>query len=177
MAAPIRPPSTKAFGREKWLWVPAIASVLGIPAIAEINAAAGLDLSCMLFDGTGKPVKNTNLVDRQRRLCDTATYQQVGTTSYAGGEMLAAFDQQGAAASNGVKAWEKFPEGTAGFLVRRLGILVVTDFAVGQFVDTFPVEFGPPFPIIQGEGEGAEVGFSSTFAITGPVATKVAITA
>ncbi|RNL66241.1 hypothetical protein EFK50_01035 [Nocardioides marmoriginsengisoli] len=176
MAAPIRPTSTKAYGREKWLWVPAIAN-LPTPAIAEINAATGLDVSCMLFASTTKPSKNTNLVDRERRICDTTTFQQIGTTTYGGGEMLAAFDEQGAALSNGVKAWEKFPEGTAGFLVRRLGILVATDFAVGQFVSAFPVEFGPPFPIVQGDGEAAEVGFSSTFAITAPPAFKVAITA
>lgn len=177
MAAPIRPVSTKAFGREKWLWIPAIASVAGIPTSAEVAAASGLDISCMLFASTGKPSKNTNLVERERRICDTTTYQQVGSTTYAGGEMLAAFDQQGAAASNGVKAWEKFPEGTAGFLVRRLGMAVATDLATGQFVDTFPVEFGPPMPIVQGDGESAEVGFSSTFAITAPPAFKVAITA
>lgn len=176
MAAPIRPVSTKAYGREKWLWIPTIAATTGIPTSAEVAAASGLDISCMLFTSTGRPTKNTNLVEKERRICDTTTYQQVGTTTYTGGEMLAAFDQQGAAASNGVKAWEKFPEGTTGYLVRRLGIIVATDLAAGQFVDTFPVEFGPPFPIIQGDGESAEVGFSSTFAITGPPALKVAIT-
>lgn len=176
MAAPLRPTSTKAYGREKWSYVATIASTAGIPTLVEVTAGTSLDISCMLFDSTAKPAKTTNLVDRQRRLCDTVTYQQVGTTTYAGGEMLAAFDQQGAAASNGVKAWEKFPAGTTGYLVRRLGIDVNTDFATGQFVDTFPVEFGVPFPIVQGDGESAEVGFSSTFAITGPVALKVALT-
>lgn len=176
MAAPIRPTSVKAYGREKWVFVPTIASIAA-PTISEVNAAGGLDISCMLFSSTGKPSQNTNLVERERRICDTVTYQQIGTTTYAGGEMLAAFDQQGAAASNGVKAWEKFPEGTAGYLVRRLGIAVATDMAAAQFVDVFPVEFGPPMPIVQGDGESSEVGFTSTFAITGPPAFKVAIAA
>jgi hypothetical protein len=176
MTAPIRPTSSKAYGNEKWAWVPAIAAIL-TPAIAEVTAAGGLDISCMLFSDTGKPAQSTNLVSRARRVCDTKTYQQVGSTSYTGGEMHASFDPQGAAASNGVKAWEKFPEGTLGFLVRRLGILAATDFSVGQFVDAFPVEFGPPFPYVQGDDEAAENAFMSTFAITGPPALKVAITA
>lgn len=174
MAAPLRPPSTKAYGRESWIFVPTVASIAA-PTAAEVNSASGLDISCMLFAATGRPTKNTNLVDRERRICDTVIYQQIGNTTYAGGEMLAAFDQQGAAASNGVKAWEKFPEGTTGYLIRRLGIAVATTPIATQFVDVFPVEFGPPMPIVQGDGESAEVGFSSTFAITGPPAFKVAI--
>lgn len=174
MAQPLRPTSVKAFGRETWIFTPTIASITA-PTAAEVNAAGGLDISCMLFASTARPTKNTNLVDRERRVCDTVTFQQVGTTSFGGGEMLAAFDQQGAAASNGVKAWEKFPEGTTGYLVRRLGIVVATTPAAGQFVDVFPVEFGLPVPIIQGDGEAAEVGFSSTFAVTSTPAFKVAI--
>lgn len=176
MTAPIRPTSSKANGREKWVFVPAVAAI-ATPAIAEVNAAGGLDISCMLFAATGKPTQNTNLVNREQRLCDTVTFQQVGTTTYAGGQMLVAFDPQGAAASAGVKAWEKFPEGTAGFLIRRLGIAVATDMAVGQFVDVFPVEFGPPMPTIQGDSESAENAFTSTFAITSTPSFKVAITA
>lgn len=176
MAAPIRPAATKAFGREKWVFVPTVASITA-PTTAEVTAATGLDISCMLFAASGRPTKNTNLVDRERRVCDTVTFQQVGTTTYAGGEMLAAFNQQGAALSDGVKAWEKFPEGTTGFLIRRLGTAVATDLAAAQFVDVFPVEFGPPMPIVQGDGEAAEVGFSSTFAITSTPAFKVAIAA
>lgn len=176
MVAPLRPASVKAFQREKWVWVPAIANIAA-PTIAEITAVAGLDISCMLFDSTARPTKNTNLVTRERRICDGAVYQQIGTTTYEGGQMLGAFNPQGAAASDGVKAWEKFPAGTTGFLVRRLGIDVNTDMATGQFVDPFPVEFDEPFPTTAGDGEAAEAAFMSTFAITGPPAFKKAIVA
>lgn len=176
MTAPIRPASSKAFQREKWIFVPTIASATLAPTVAETGGTS-LDISCMLFDGTARPQQNTNLVDRVRRICDGATYQQVGTTNYTGGEMLAAFDPQAAAASNGKKAWEKFPEGTTGFMVRRNGIAVATDIAAGQFVDSFPVEFGPPMPTTVGDGENSENAFVSTFAITGPPAFNVAVLA
>lgn len=176
MAAPIRPASSKAFQREKWVYVPAIANIEA-PTLAELNAATGLDVSCYLFASSGKPTQNTNLVTRERRLCDGAQYQQVGTTTYEGGDMLAAFDPQAVAASDGKKAYEKFPEGTSGFLVRRLGVAVGTDFSAGQFVDSFPVEFGPPMPTTAGDGESAENAFMSRFAITGPPAFNKAIAA
>lgn len=176
MAAPIRPASSKSYGREKWQFVPTIASIVA-PTITEINAVSGLDISCMLFEPSARPTASTNLVDRERRICDTVTFQQVGTTTYAGGEMIAAVDPQAAAASDGKKAWEKFVEGTTGFLVRRLGILVATDFAAGQFVDVFPVEFGVPVPGTVGDGEARENSFSVTFAITSTPAFIKAIAA
>lgn len=176
MVAPTRPASSKAFKREKWLYVPTIATIAA-PTVAEVTAVSVLDISCYLFDSSARPTANTNLVEKERRICDGATYQQVGSTTYAGGEMVAALDPQAAAASDGKKAWEKFPEGTTGYLVRRLGIDVNTDLAAGQFVDVFPVEFGAPTPGTVGDGEARENSFTSTFAITGPPAFVKAIAA
>lgn len=176
MAAPIRPASSKAFKREKWLYVPALTTP-DSPSLAELVAATGLDISCYLFDSSARPTANTALVSKERRVCDGATYQQVGSTTVEGGQMMAAFDPQAAALSDGKKAWEKFPEGTTGFLVRRMGIIVETDLAVGQFVDSFPVEFGQPTPGTVGDGESRENAFSSTFAVTGPPSYNKAIVA
>lgn len=176
MAAPIRPASSKAYGREKWVFVPTIADT-DAPTVAEVTAGTVLDISCYLFESTGRPGATTNLVDRERRICDTVTFQQVGTTTYSGGEMQASFDPQAAALSDGKKAWEKFPEGTTGYLVRRLGIDVDTDLAAGQFVDVFPVEFGVPVPGTVGDGESRESSFMSTFAITSTPAFNKAIAA
>lgn len=176
MAAPIRPASSKAYKREKWTFVPTLTSPTS-PSLAEVNAATSLDISCYLFDSSARPTASTNLVEKERRICDGATYQQVGSTTYTGGEMVAALDPQAAALSDGKKAWEKFPEGTTGYLVRRLGIDVNTDFAVGQFVDAFPVEFGAPTPGTVGDGESRENSFTSTFAITGPPAFLKALVA
>ena len=174
MAAPIRPASSKAYGREKWVWVPTIANITA-PTVTEVTAGTALDISCYLFESSARPSASTNLVERERRICDTTTFQQVGTTTYAGGEMVASFDPQAAALSDGKKAWEKFPEGTTGFLVRRLGTAVATDLASGQFVDVFPVEFGVPVPSTVGDGESRENSFTSTFAITSTPAFNKAI--
>jgi len=167
MTAPIRPASTKAYGKEKWSFVSAIAD-LDTPLLTEINAGTSLDISCYLFDSTDRPGQNTNRVSRERRVCDTTTYEQIGTTSYTGGNALYAVNPQAAAGSDGKKALEKLPDGTVGFLVRRLGIDVNTDYAAGQFVDVFPVEFGPGMPTKQGDGESSEVAITQAFAITGP---------
>lgn len=176
MAAPIRPASSKAYGREKWVYVPTIANT-SAPTVAEVTAVSVLDISCYLYESSARPTGSTNLVDRERRICDTTTFQQVGTTTYAGGEMVASLDPQAAALSDGKKAWEKFPEGTTGYLVRRLGTVVATDLAAGQFVDVYPVEFGAPIPGTVGDGESRENSFTSTFAITGPPAFIKAIAA
>lgn len=174
MAAPVRPASSKAFGREKWVFVPTIANITA-PTVAEVTAGTVLDISCYLFESSGRPEASTNLVERERRLCDTTSFQQVGTTSYSGGQMVASFDPQAAALSDGKKAWEKFTEGTTGYLVRRLGVAVATDLDTGQFVDVFPVEFGVPVPGTVGDGESRENSFTSQFAITSTPAFNKAI--
>lgn len=176
MAAPIRPASSKSFGREKWVFVPTIASIAA-PTAAEVTAGTALDISCYLYESSARPGASTNLVERERRICDTTTFQQVGTTTYSGGEMVASLDPQAAALSDGKKAWEKFPEGTTGYLVRRLGVAVATDLASGQFVDVFPVEFGVPVPTTTGDGESRENSFTVTFAITStPAFVKAIVT-
>lgn len=169
MAAPIRPAASKAFQREKWVFVPTIADIAE-PTVTEVTAGTVLDISCYLFASTAKPSQSTNLVTAERRLCDGADYQQVGTTTYSGGEMTAAFDPQAAALSDGKKAYEKFPAGTTGYLVRRLGINVQTDLAATQFVDVFPVEFGPGMPMPSSDGEEQEAVITQSFAVTGPPA-------
>lgn len=167
MAAPIRPAGSKAFQKEKWVYSATIADITA-PTTAEVTAAGNLDVSCYLFNGSARPAQNTNRVTRERRICDGAQYEQIGTTTYTGGDLQYVVEPQAAGASNGKKAWEKFPSGTVGFLIRRLGLDVNTDLAAGQFVDVFPVELGPGMPTTVGDNESAEVGVMQSFAITGP---------
>lgn len=169
MAAPVRPAATKTFQAEKWVWVPTIANI-NAPTLTEVNAATGLDISCYLHSDTTRPTQNTNRVQLARRLCDGAQYEQIGTTTYAGGDMKYAVNPQAAAGSPAKAAYEKFPEGTTGYLVRRLGINVQTDFATGQFVDVFPVSFGPAMPMPSSDGEEQEAVVMQSFAVTGPPA-------
>lgn len=181
MAEPTRPAAAKLYGRENWIFVPTIASATLAPTVAEINAASGLDITNMVFsDGAPSPTQSTNLVDQQRRFGDTTTAQFVGTTTYGGGEFTFQFNQQGAAASEGVLAWEKFLNSGAtvsGYFCRRSNVVKSTTPAAGQFVDTFPVEIGPSMPGKAGDGEAAEGAATATFAVTATPAFKKAILA
>lgn len=175
MAAPINPGSAKTFGREKWIFVPTIANTAA-PTSAELTAGTTLDISCYLFDEFARPTKQTNTVTKNRRVCDTVQYQQIGVTQYEGGDLLMAWDPQSAAASNGKKAWEKFVSGATGYLVRRQGIDVNTDIAVGQFVDMLPVEISATMPGTAGDGESAEAAFMATYTVTAaPVWNKAVV--
>lgn len=169
MAEPLRPTPAKVFGRENWIYVQTIA-ITTAPTATEINAASALDITNIAFaDGAPTPGQNTNLVDQNRRFGDTTTSQFVGVTTYQGGEMRYQLDPQAAGGSNGKKAWEKFlnTSGTiTGFLVRRQNVARATAVAAGQFVDVYPVEFGPSMPVTDGDQEAAEAAAMCTFAIT-----------
>lgn len=181
MAEPLRPAPAKLYGRENWIFIPTIASGTLAPTVAEASGASSLDITRIAFaDGAPEPSQSTNLVDQNRRFGDTTLAQFVGTTTYAGGQMTYQFDQQGAAASDPVKAWEKFKNtsGTVtGFLAKRSNLPRATAPAAGQFVDVYPVEIGPSMPTKSGDGENAEGAAVCTFAITGDPAFKVAILA
>ena len=174
MAEPIRPAGTSVFGKENWIFVPALAAQ-GAPTVAEVTGASSLDISRIAFAGTGQPTQNTNRVTSERRLGDTTQYEFIGITTYSGGDMTYAFNPQGAALSDGKKLWEKIPAGTTGYLVRRMGVARATTPTAGQFVDVYPVEFGPSLPTTTGDGETAEAAATAAFAVTGPPSFNVAI--
>lgn len=177
MAEPLRPPSTKTFGRENWIFVPAIASATLAPSVAEVTGASSLDITRIAFASTGKPTQSTNRVQNERRLGDTKQYEAIGISNVTGGDMLYAMNSQGAALSDGVKWYEKIPSGTTGFLVQRRGVGRAVTPTSGQFVNVYPVEFGPSFPADAGDAEAAEDAMTVTFAVTNEAAIKVAILA
>ncbi|HET8614290.1 MAG TPA: hypothetical protein VFL94_02110 [Actinomycetales bacterium] len=166
MTAPIRPAAAKAYGREKWLFVPAIADP-DAPKVTEINAGGGLDMSCYFYTDSGRPDVSQNRVQAPQRICDTEQFESLGSASWTGGDALYAVDPQGATGSDGKKALETLPEGTTGFLVRRFGIQVDDDVATGDFVSAFPVEWGVVLDTTEGDGEAAEVAIKQAYAITG----------
>jgi hypothetical protein len=91
-----------------------------------------------------------------------------------------AFNQQGAAASEGVLAWEKFLNSgstVTGYLCRRTNVPKATAPAAGQFVDTYPAEIGPSLPDEEGDGEAAEGSMVVTWAVSSTPAFKKAILA
>ena len=177
MTAPIRPASVKTFGKQNWIYVPTIADIAA-PTAAEVNSASGLDLSGYLFvDGFDGVTGDTTRVTDPRRIADTVTYEGIGTSSYSMSDLQYAFDPQAAALSNGKKAFEKLPEGTSGYLIRRLGIDRNTTPAAGQFVSVFPVSFGVQLEVEVGDAESAVVAIRQPVAITGAPSINVAIAA
>lgn len=180
MTEPLRPAATKTYGRKNWIWIPtwaAYTSGTG-PTAAEINSASGLDITRIVFaDGAPKPTQSTNVVDQARRWGDTQNAQFIGETKHTGGEMSYALASQAEALADGVKLWELLPEGTTGFLVRRLGVARATAPAAGQFITGWAVEFGPSLEDEYGDGEAAEAAAMCTFAVTSPPVQRVAIAA
>ncbi len=180
MTEPLRPAATKTYGRKNWLWIPTwsgYAAGTG-PTVAEITSASGLDITRILFaDGAPQPAQNTNLVEQQRRWGDTSVAEFVGETKHTGGQMEYAMASQAAALADGVKLWELIPEGTAGFIVRRLGVARATTPIAGHFVTGWATEFGPSEEIEKGEGENAESGARCTFAVTAPPVKRVVVVA
>ncbi|MCL2611947.1 MAG: hypothetical protein FWD95_01805 [Nocardioidaceae bacterium] len=185
MAEPLRPAAAKVFGRWNQVFVPAIAGyATGTgPTVTELTGASSLDMTNILFDDAPfDPQATTNLVDQNARLGDTETYQFVGKTAWAGGSPKYAYDPQGADGDDGVKAYEMLQQaadGTTvtGFMVSRKAIAQGVDFAAGQFVDVYPVEFGPSTPTNDGTAEAMEAGQSVSIAITGKPLPRAAIVA
>lgn len=173
--APLRPAATKAYLRDKWVFVPTGTYNPESPSLAILNGASALDVTKMMFASTARPTQTTNLARTPKRLGDAETYEFIGETNPTIGEMRYSFNPQGAAASDGKKAFEKFPANTTGFLVNRLGIDRDTDLATGQFVTSYPVEFGPQQEVTEGDGEGAEVAITQTVAQTGTKSLNKAI--
>lgn len=180
MAAPTRPDATKQYLRDKWIFVPAGAYDPEAPSLAILDAASALDVTKMFFASSARPSQSTNLARAPKRIGDGASFEFVGEAQATVGEVRYSFNPQGAAASDGVLAFEKFggeTGGATGWLVNRLGIDRDTDLALAQFVTSYPVEAGEPMEVPEGDGEGAEVAIAQTFAQTGPKAMKKAIVA
>lgn len=177
MTAPLRPDDTKAYLRKKIVFVPTGSYDPDAPSLAILNAASALDVTNMFYASSANPSQSTNLARAPKRVGDAETYEFVGETTVTIGEVRYSFNPQGAALSDGVKAYEKFPAGTAGYLVTRYGIDRDTDLAVSQFVTSRPVEFGPQLEVEEGDSEGAVVAIAQTVAQNGPTVMKKAIVA
>lgn len=147
MAAPIKPQKVQANGKDAWWWVPAIADITD-PVITEINHASALNITCYLLaeqEGVTSTVEKVRLA---RLLCETTTTEGLGETTWSLSDIQGVFDPQAAAGSDGKKAWELFDTGASGYLVRRQGVVSITDAAVatGDFVDVFQVDVSPATP-------------------------------
>jgi hypothetical protein len=176
MAAPIKPALKRAFGNDSYTWVPAIA-VKTAPTAAEVEAATGFNLSCSLFGEQEGVTTSTAKVTLPRILCETDTFEVNGEVTHSMPDLMVSFDPQGAALSDGKKAWEAMSDLEAGFLVRRQGKTATTVYAAGDFVDVIPVTLGTKVPTKTANDAAGVYAFTVGASITSAPAYNVAVVA
>lgn len=147
MAAPVKPNKKTANGKDTWWIVPAIASQ-SAPTVAEVNATAGLNVTCFLLAEQEGITATSEKVRLARLLCETTTSEGLGETTFAMSDIQFVFDPQAAANHNDKKVWALLKDGYTGFLVRRQGVKSATEASVAEddFVDVVPVEIAPAIP-------------------------------
>lgn len=164
--APTKPQKVQANGKDSWFWAPAVAD-MAAPKITEINAVTGLNISCFLLAEQEGVTGDAEKVRLARLLCETTTTEALGEQTWSLADIQGVFDPQGALASDGKKAWEKFKDGANGYLIRRQGVTAYSDTpeaATGQFFDVFKVEVGKATP-----GKSS-TGSDGIYTFTAPVA-------
>lgn len=176
MAAPIKPALKRAFGNDAWGFVTAVADIEA-PALTELNAVGGFNLSCSLFGEQGDPTVTQEKVTLPALLCETQQYEVNGTVTNSMPDLQISFQPQAAAGSDGKKAWETLTDGLSGFLWRRQDVPSSTDLAAGQFVDVLPVQLGIKVPGKTSSGAEGVYSFTVGASITGAPAWNVEITA
>jgi hypothetical protein len=138
MPTPLTPTGIKVQGRIRITFAPT--GSLTAPSLAIMTGATALDVSNIFYEDSWAPSKETNKGSAPRRLGTAQVWEQGGITNHSLGDLRYQIDPQGAALSDGKKAYEKFPEGTVGYFYWRFGMSVDTDFAIGQFVQVAPVQ-------------------------------------
>lgn len=180
MVAPPKPQLVTANGKDSWFFVPAIANKTA-PTAAEVNAAAGMNISCYLWAEFEGVTSSTGKVTLPRLLCEVNQYEANDVTTFTSTDLDFAMAPQAAAASDGKKAWDKFKAGgLSGFLVRRQGITAdqtASEAAAGQFVDVIPVEVGKAVPGKTSTDSSGAYRATAPVAITGEPAWNVAVAA
>lgn len=177
MAVPIKPPLRRAYARDRWLWVPAVADT-DAPTVAEIQAAAGFNLSCSVFgDSQEGFAANTEKVNLPRLNCESQTYEVNGATTFSAPDLTVSFQPQSAALSDGKKAWEAMDDNASGFLVRGQDLDPTADFAAGEFVDVIPAQLGVKVPTKTSNGADGVYAFTVPASITSAPSWNVAIVA
>lgn len=144
MAAPITPAGVKVQQNLKTIYVPTLD--LATPSLATLTGVDALEVTNILYADAGRYQSESNTGEAPRRLGTGKVWQQFGSTNESfSGQLRYTVDPQATAGSDGKLAWEKFPQGTTGYLFQAPGIDVNADLAVGDFGFGIPVEFGSRF--------------------------------
>lgn len=141
----IMPEGVPTLGNTAVKWVASIADAES-PALTEVNATApgSLDISLYLLAENWEPGQDTGRGTPPRRLGQRKQYERFNTTTQNLADLRYVVNPQGAAGSDGKKAYETLTEGLNGYFVERLGLDAKTSaWAAGQFVNVIPVTLGP----------------------------------
>lgn len=177
MSVPVKPALKRAFARDRWYWVPAIADT-SAPTVAEVTATAGFNLSCSLFGDTQDGFDaTTDKVTLPRRNCETDVFQVNGNTTHTAPDLLVSFQPQAAALSDGKKAWEAMDDLADGFLVRLQDVDPLVDSVAGQFADVVPASLGVKVPTKTANDASGVYAFKVPASITDSPQYNVAIVA
>jgi hypothetical protein len=140
MVAPVKVTKKVTLGRTTWWIIPSLAAPAA-PAIADINAAGGLNISGFILGEQEGITSDTGKTALPRLLIETTVTQTLEPTTFDIPTFRFGWDPQAAAGAADKKAWALLSAGFTGFIVRRQNIVnSVSDAAVaGQFVDNAPI--------------------------------------
>ena len=139
MVAQYVPPGISAEGFVSVKWVLAIAAP-SAPKMTEINAVSSLDLSCYLTkDGFGVTPDQETSTDE--RFCSKQIFQTLGKVTETFDDLVYVYDSQNPSSLTN-KAYVTLAPGLAGFFVIRWAKDNDTAWAIGDFVDVYPVRVG-----------------------------------
>lgn len=175
MVAPVKVTKKVTLGRTTWWWIPALAAP-SAPAITDINAAGGLNLSGFVLGDQEGFTGETGKTALPRLLMETTVTETLEPTTFSIPTFRFGWDPQAAGAAADKKAWALLKDGVTGFIVRRQNIVnSVSDAAVaGQFVDNAPVIGSVGVPKESGNDASAIYVFDVDFGITGTPVFNVA---
>lgn len=177
MSVPVKPALKRAFARDRWYWVPSVASTTA-PTVAEVTATAGFNLSCSLFGDSQEGFDaTTDKVTLPRRNCETDVFQVNGATTNSAPDLMVSFQPQAAALSDGKKAWEAMDDNSNGFLIRVQDVDPLVDSLAGEFVDVVPAQLTKKIPVKTGNDAAGVYAFKVGASITDTPQWNVAIVA
>lgn len=174
----IYPEGVSTLANTKHIWVAAIANT-STPTVAELTAAApgSLDISCMLYAGAFAPTQTVNRASAPRRSCSRSSLERITSVTRAVPDITYVIDPQGAAGSNGKKAYETLTEGLSGYIVERMGLdAKAENIAAGQFVNIWPVTLSAALIVAPTE-DGAEYQVTQAIELRGEPIQNVKIVA
>ena len=178
MAVPTKPQKVTSYGNDRVWLVDAIANVNASTA-AAINA--GEYLACYLLSDQEFLTATINKVSLPNLLCETDTYQALGSREWDHADLVGVYDPQAAPGSAGKVAYDLIKDGDpyVGFIVVGGGIDADADdqAAAGERVNIAPCEIRLTTPLRKTSNDASGIYvFGAAVAITGEPGLDVALT-